>query len=176
MGNDIVQHRAAIGLFNCRVNKQQSLQIVTDGFRDIFLTNIRCTFAYSFLALFQCLNPRVNIIFVLMVIQMLLIIGNVERNPGPESILNQTVQSFGTNFISICNMNIRSIRNKLNFFETFTEEFDVVAVTESHLSPEITNDDLLRDSFFGQVIRKDRNNLGGGVLIFMKNDISAIRN
>jgi hypothetical protein len=98
----------------------------------------------------------------LFVLQYILIIGNVEVNPGPELINRSSVSD---NSISICNINIRSARNKLDFLNNFTDEFDefdIIAVTETHLHPNISNNDIEIDSFSKNIIRKDRNNAGGG--------------
>ena len=100
------------------------------------------------------------------VLQYILVIGNVEVNPGPELINHSSVSD---NSISICNINIRSARNKLDFlFNNFTDEFDIIAVTETHLHPNISNNDIEIDSFSKNIIRKDRNNAGGGLLIYFK--------
>ena len=106
------------------------------------------------------------------VLQYILIIGNVEDNPGPELINHSSVSD---NSISICNINIRSARNKLDFLNNFTDEFDIIAVTETHLHPNISNNDIEIDSFSKNIIRKDRNNAGGGLLIYFKDYISVIR-
>ena len=71
------------------------------------------------------------------VLQYILIIGNVEVNPGPEL---ENLSSVSDNSISICNINIRSARNKLDVLSNFIDEFDIIAVTETHLHPDISND------------------------------------
>jgi hypothetical protein len=43
-----------------------------------------------------------------------------------------------------------------------------IAVTETHLHPNISNNDIEIDSFSKHIIRKDRNNAGGGLLIYFK--------
>ena len=35
--------------------------------------------------------------------------------------------------ISLCNINIRSIRNKMEFLEIFLNDFDILVVTETNL-------------------------------------------
>ena len=78
-------------------------------------------------------------------------------------------------YISICNINIRSVRNKLHFLQNFADEYDILYVTESHLDVNINNDDLLLDFFSKTLTRKDHNNSGGGLLIYSKDDISGER-
>ena len=48
-------------------------------------------------------------------------------------------------YISICNINIRNVRNILHFLQNFAEEYDILYVTESHLDVNINNDDLSLD-------------------------------
>ena len=74
--------------------------------------------------------------------------------------------------ISLCNINIRSIRNKMEFLETSLNDFDILVVTETHLDNQINDSDITLDSFPNIIHRKDRSNSGGGLLINSKNDIS----
>jgi hypothetical protein len=48
--------------------------------------------------------------------------------------------------ISICNINIRSIRNKINFLQNVVDEFDIIVLTETHLDNSIENRDIELDS------------------------------
>ena len=61
------------------------------------------------------------------------------------------------------------------FIQNFAEEFDIVTVTETHLDPNINNEELMIDSFSQNIFRKDRNNAGGGLLIYTKDDMSVTR-
>ena len=124
------------------------------------------------LSLLQNLNPNIDIVFLLFALQYILIIGNVEVDPSPELINHSSVSD---NSISICNINIRSARNKLDFLNNFTDEFDIIAVTETHLHPNISNNDIEIDSFSKNIIRRDCNKAGGGLLIYFKDYISVIR-
>jgi hypothetical protein len=65
--------------------------------------------------------------------------------------------------ISICKINIRSIRNKINFLQNFVDEFDIIVLTETHLDNSIENRDIELDSFDKNPQRKDRTNSGGGL-------------
>ena len=82
MGNSIEDYRAAIGLFHIRIKGNFPVY----SYQEILLTNFRCTFLVVSLSLLQSLNPNIDIIFLLFVLQYILIIGNVEVNPGPELI------------------------------------------------------------------------------------------
>ncbi|XP_071177655.1 uncharacterized protein [Mytilus edulis] len=130
-------------------------------------------------ACLQSINPKIDIIFLLFVLHFILLVGNIEPNPGPdENNISSTPSSVRFSeidkSISICNLNIRSIRNKLEFLNNFTDEFDVLAVTETHLDPSVSEDQLKLDSF-NNIIRKDRNNFGGGLMIYVKDDIGIVR-
>ena len=177
MADSIENYRAAIGLFYCRTGKpKKTFDFRCDLYQEILLTNLRCTYLVVSLILLQSLNPNINIVFLLFIIQFILIIGNVEANPGPElQDVNGTNSEYSDNFISVCNINIRSIRNKLEFLHNFMDEFDVVTVTETHLDPTVSDDDLILDSFSKNIFRKDRNNAGGGLLIYIKDDIAVHR-
>ena len=50
-------------------------------------------------------------------------------------------------FISICNINIRGIRNKINVLHNFVDEFDIIVLTETPLDNSIENRDIELDSF-----------------------------
>ena len=107
-------------------------------------------------------------------------IGNIESNPGPEpAYISSTplseVDMLSDKFISICNINIRSIRNKINFLQNFVDEFDIIVLTETHLANSIENRDIELDSFENNPQRKDRTNSGGGLLIYSKEDIGICR-
>ena len=122
------------------------------------------------LFLLQSTIPEINIVFLLYVLQFILIIGYVETHPGPGTYSSNPPVNITNNnvdkYISICNINIRSVRNKLHFLQNFADEYNILCVTESHLDVNITNDDLSLDFFSKTSIRKDRNNSGGRLLIY----------
>jgi hypothetical protein len=108
------------------------------------------------------------------------LIGNIESNPGPgPAYISSTPLSaldiVSDKFISIYNINIRSIRNKIFFFQNFVDEFDIIVLTETHLDTSIENRDIELDSFDKNPQRKDRNNSGGRLLIYSKEDIGICR-
>jgi hypothetical protein len=59
-------------------------------------------------------------------------------DPEPNTILSDKS-------ISICNINIRSIRNKIIFFQNFVDEFDIIVLTETHLDNSIEKRDIELD-------------------------------
>jgi hypothetical protein len=57
--------------------------------------------------------------------------------------------------IPLCNINIHSIRNKMEFLETSLNDFDILVVTETHLDNQINDSDITLDSFPNIIHRKD---------------------
>ena len=55
--------------------------------------------------------------------------------------------------------------------EDIATESSIICVTESHLDTNIIDNDILIDGFFDQILRKDRNCFGGGVLVYTSQDI-----
>ena len=132
MDNCIDDYMASIGLFQMRITGNRrpfnvNFPVHVYTYQEILITNFRCTFLVVSLSLLQSLNPNIDLVFLLFVLQYILIIGNVEVNAGPELINHSSVSD---NSISICNINIRSARNKLDFLNNVTDEFDIIAVIE----------------------------------------------
>lgn len=173
MGSDLSTYRAAIGIFNNRrFVKSGPLKPSKSTFFELLCINLKCTFLVVNLSILQSVNPNIDIVFLLFVLHFILIIGNIEMNPGPGS---STRSSVTDNSLSICNINIRSIRNKLNFLNLFCEDFDIIAITETHLDPNIKDEEIHLESFSKSIHRKDRNAFGGGILILTKENIHVKR-
>jgi hypothetical protein len=121
MGNNLDVYGAAIGLFHaCKMSLNIGYDSHSDTFHDILFTNLRCSFLFASLLILQSLNPKVNVAFILFVLHFLLLVGNIESNPVPESVyISSTplsaVDILSDKSISVCNINIRSIRNKKKF-------------------------------------------------------------
>ena len=81
---------------------------------------------------------------------LLLICGDVEANPGP---------NFASYSTSILHLNIRSIRQKLEFIKENLLDYDILCFMESHLNENISTESLFLDNF-SVPFRKDRNNRG----------------
>ena len=116
--------------YNCSRISSKCVLVQADSYRNILLTNLRCSFLFVSLLVLQSLNPNVNVVFLLFVLHFILMIGNVELNPGPETYISSSPPNFDNssndNSISLCNINIRSIRNKTNFVQHFADEFDIL--------------------------------------------------
>jgi hypothetical protein len=98
------------------------------------------------LLVLQSLSPNVNVVFLLFVLHFILMIGNVELNPGPETYISSSPPNLD-NSSNDNSINIHSIRNKTNFVQHFADEFDILVITESHLDNSIQNDDIELCSF-----------------------------
>jgi hypothetical protein len=61
--------------------------------------------------------------------------------------------------------------NKLSYVEDIASESSIICVTESHLDTNIIDNDIIIDGFSDQILRKDRNCFGGGVLVYTSQDI-----
>ena len=76
--------------------------------------------------------------------------GDVSENPGPDLESISTV-SGNTCSLSILHLNIRSIRNKINYIEENFNDFDILCFTETHL---VSNDDIYIEGFHLAPYRK----------------------
>ena len=99
----------------------------------------------TFLAL--CLTSYISIAL------LLLRAGDFESNPG-------------NGCLSIAHLNIRSIRNKLNYVTDHLSDFDIICFTETHLDGNIANSDLIIDVHESCFYRKDLNSHSGGLLVY----------
>lgn len=85
-------------------------------FFDIFIIDLRCSLLVFALYLLQSVKPRIYIVFLQYILHYILVIGNIEMNPGP---LNESnLSNISNNVLSredhifILSINIRSIRKK----------------------------------------------------------------
>ena len=102
-------------------------------------------------------------------IRILLIIGGIEPNPGPQPNSSNTKRT-----ISCVHNNVCSLLPKVDLIESELSDHDVICLTETHLNNSIT-DDRLAILGFQKPKRKDRNRFGGGVAIYIKNSLYAKR-
>ena len=110
-------------------------------------------------------SATINIIFSILILVLLIIrSGDVELNPGPSDGPCKK--------LNVCHVNIRSLsRSKLKAIQvSLSKVFDIITVSETHLHQGVP-DDLFDLQGFHKIIRKDRNGPGGGVAIFIKQNI-----
>ncbi len=111
MGNDLTSWRAAIGNFNCSTRPILLAFTIYINILYIIL-NVITDIGSCLTKILKCRGPglllNLNICLAIISLIMLLMAGDVERNPGPEN----KIGSF-----SILHLNIRSIRNKVSYIE-----------------------------------------------------------
>ena len=96
---------------------------------------------------------------------MLILLGNdIPENPGPFD-----------NEISIFHLNIRSIRHKLDYVEALALGSSIVCITESHLDDTVLSRDIQIQGYHDNILRKDRNCFGGGVLVYISETLKLKR-
>ena len=107
---------------------------------------------------------------------LLLYCGNIHSNPGPFSSSSDSFDSSNTqgpSFSSIClnqnlsfvHYNVLSIVNKLDILYAELLDFDILAFTETWLSPAVPTNDFMLQSY-NIPERKDRTgDLHGGVIV-----------
>ena len=111
----------------------------------------------------------VNLIFFLLVLLIINIISSdIQINPGPVAGACKR--------LSICHVNIRSLsRSKLGALQvSLAKLHDIITLSETHLHAGVTND-LFQLQGFHDIIRKDRNGNGGGVALFIKENLTFKR-
>ena len=74
-------------------------------------------------------------------------------------------QSGGTKNLSVCHLNVQSIRNKLDFLAVELGKYDILTVSETWLDQNIESNSLSIPTY-QTPIRLDRDGMGG-VLQFM---------
>jgi len=105
----------------------------------------------------------------------LILAGDVHINPGPN--------------VKLCVLNVRSLFAGLNINRTFLDQYSklddikasiidteaptILALTETWLNDEIANNDLIIPGYNGY--RKDRNRHGGGLLVYIKEELPSYR-
>ena len=82
--------------------------------------------------------------------------------------------SYTSSSISICHLNIRSLRNKIDDIVHIVEDFDIVCFTETHLDQRVPINNLVIPGFNSNPFRLDRNTYGGGIMVYFKNNINIV--
>ena len=112
----------------------------------------------------------INIALIICLIKLcLLLSGDIEQNPGPtQGDTTHTLQSS----ISICHLNIRSLRNKID--DIVKKKRRLVCFTETHLDERVPTNNLVIPSFNSNPFRLDRNTYGGGIMMYFKDNIKIV--
>ena len=137
----IDQYRAAVGLFNARVCVRRSIRVS-------FMHKWLCT----------CLSAILKLIsdglfmkagFLLFIFILILTCGDIETNPGPVVGDHTSIDSDGesvfddiSHFCKIVHLNVRSLLTCHEQISVEFQEYDIIALTETFLDNNITNDDI----------------------------------
>ena len=115
---------------------------------------------------------------------LLLVCGDIETNPGPDSVdssgsssenLSATSFELLHNHLSIIHANVQSLAPKIDTIRSETEPYDVFVFSESWLNPDIDNSTIQIEHFMSpfRTDRKDRP--GGGVIIYVRDTLFCKR-
>ena len=88
-----------------------------------------------------------NVQFSLVLRLLLLEAGDIESNPGPNP----------EHTLSVLHLNIRSIRNKIDYLKDNFIDFEVLCFSETHLDLTVSTETLSISNCFINPYRKDRN-------------------
>ena len=94
---------------------------------------------------------------------LLMLSNDIEQNPGPRQ-LNTTEN------MSIIHHNIKSLRYKVDLLSVESIHHDIITLSETWLSKEISNEGLLLPNFFPP-LRRDREDAYGGVAIYIRKNM-----
>ena len=98
------------------------------------------------------------------IIMLVILSGDIQLNPGPTPIRTTS------NKISIVHINANRLKNKLSQIELKSKDIDIITISETWLSSDVF-DNKIRLQGFHKPIRKDRDGEGGGVAIYVKNNL-----
>ena len=129
--------------------------------------------------LIQCFLENIFWFYLLIILS-----GDVETNPGPDSVdlsslcsscsIDTNLTLFEQNF-SVVHYNVQSLLAKVDQLQMELSHFDVIAFSETWLSPDIQDDKIMFQNY-QKPFRKDRqDDAYGGVIIYVKNNIPCKR-
>ncbi len=129
-----------------------------------FVVNLHSKFSnkfgkYVYHSRFMCLySQQIHLIITF----LLMCCGDIHPNPGPIQL----------NELKIIHLNVRSIRDKLDILQAELEQYDIICLTETWLHAKIKTSDIIIPGFHPP-FRKDRTTRGGGVAVYVKNNLCA---
>lgn len=105
--------------------------------------------------------------YALLVLTVLLLIGGIVSWSRSRFLLSN---------VKIVHNNVCSLKLKVDIIFNKLCDFDVIGISESHLDRTISDEDIEFEGFH-KPVRLDRNRFGGGVIIYVKNNLQFfIRN
>ena len=164
MGIDIASYRACIGTFYLAAYS------INRSFSVRWISLFHLFFGSLFILLFDILLSNHTILCY--VYFRLILAGDVALNPGPLG----HAQYSSNNLFSFCTINCRSVLsnpNKIDHIKVLAETYaySVIALTETWLDNTIEDHRIEISGY--NVIRKDRNSHGGGVALYIKNELAT---
>ena len=104
-----------------------------------------------------CISVLILCNFLLWLLTLLLLSGDIHPNPGRDSVetdtrissISSSLSSFDmlSSHLSIMHLNIKSLLPKIDIIRCEAHAYDVLVFTESWLKPQISNDSILIDSY-----------------------------
>lgn len=125
----------------------------------------------------QCIIVHLQLVNLLLICSMpvlfdyrrlyILRSGDIELHPGPVA---------KTKSLSVCHVNIRSLsRSKLLAIQSsLCNTYDIITLSETHLHAGVCND-VFQLKGFQDIVRRDRDGAGGGVAIYVRENIAYKR-
>lgn len=128
------------------------------------------------------------IFYIMVVIAILLVLGGIEVNPGPEyddsglhvsldeSSFTSKICDMFSSSVSFMHLNIQSIVPKLEMIAAEYENFDILSFSETWLNDSHTYD-TIKLLNYQKPFRRDRGGekMGGGVIVYVKENLSVVR-
>ena len=106
----------------------------------------------------------VSNLLIAIIILLLRLSNDIELNPGPDR-----------KNIRVCQINIRGLRANFSDLQTSVSNlYDIICIQETMLSNNV-NDDNLKIPGYQKTLRRDRDQNGGGLIIYLSNNIRAKR-
>jgi len=133
-----------------------------------FLLLLRTLFGPSSALLSGCIIRPFVLEMTLLLIDalrfLLLLSGDIELNPGPDY-----------KALSVLHLNVRSIRNKLDYVTSNLCNFDILCFTETHLTDVVPDNVLTIEGFNTGFHRKDYTPHSSGLLIYVNESLLSRR-
>lgn len=163
----ITQYRAAIGCWYLKICSGYSSSHKTS-------INSHCSHFQVYFIYIQllclCLSLETEFNSALYLCFLLLVAsGDIHPNPGPTPLNSE---------IGLCHLNARSLLKSGRLEEMYLElcclhRFDIIGVSESHLSQEIPDLDINIQNY--TIYRQDRNRHGGGTALYIHDRFTSVR-
>ena len=174
MGVSVDVYRMAIGLFHGRL-------IISPRGGIIYLLRPQVHLIINLIA-FILDFTFYNMEFILLLSHTLLNQhGDIESNPGPnlfsevDSLCSNITDSIAScKLFKFIHLKVRSLIPNIDQIYMEFNHYDIIALTETFLSEDISDESLQMQGYYSP-FRCDRNRHGGGVCIYVKNSIYAVR-